>query len=425
MRRSAPRIHRNVWATSGTSFLTDVSSEMLLGVLPLFLANVLGVRVWAVGLVEGVAEATASVVKLQSGWLSDRLGARKWLAVLGYGISAVGKPFYYVASSWGAVAAIRWGDRVGKGVRTAPRDALLADSSARGRRGLAFGLHRAADTAGAVVGIGISIAVVGAVQGDGGLLEVETFRTLVLWSLVPAFLGVGVLAFGARDVAPRDSGGGRTGGGARRRPKSRLRSLGGGFGAFVVCSAVFELGNSADAFLVLRAQERGLSVVGVLWLLLGFNVVYALVSTPAGSLADRIPRKRLVAFGWGLYALVYLGFAVADTATHVAVLYLVYGVHHGLVAGAAKALVADLVPVERRGTAYGVYAAAVGLATLPASLIAGLLWEGAFSWEGLGPAAPFLFGAAMAAAGAVLLLLWVPADQKRDATNGDSESGRT
>ena len=404
------RLHRNVWATSGTSFLTDVSSEMLLNVLPLFLSNVLGVRVWAVGAVEGLAEATSSVLKLYSGWLSDRLGTRKWPAVVGYGISAVSKPFYYMASSWGAVAAIRWGDRVGKGVRTAPRDALLADSTPPERRGLAFGLHRAADTAGAVIGIGVSIWVVQQVQGGGALLEAETFRSLVLWSLVPAFLGVAVLAVGARDVRAQGAADRPTGRRApASRPRLRLRGLGRGFAAFVACSVIFEFGNSADAFLVLRAQERGLSVAGILWLLLAFNVVYTVVSTPAGSLADRVSRKRIVAGAWGLYALVYLGFAMAETVTHVTVLYLMYGCYHGLVAGAAKALVADLVPAAQRGTAYGGYAAAIGLATLPASLLAGVLWEGLFAWQGFGPAAPFLFGAAMAAVAAVLLLVTVPA----------------
>ncbi|MYJ38703.1 MAG: MFS transporter, partial [Gemmatimonadetes bacterium] len=307
-------------------------------------------------------------------------------------------------------------DRVGKGVRTAPRDALLADSTPAERRGLAFGLHRAADTAGAVIGIAVSIWVVQRVQGGGALLEAETFRSLVMWSLVPAFLGVGVLAVGARDVMGRKRTGrapgvGASGGRARPgRPRPGLRGLGRGFAAFVVCSVIFELGNSADAFLVLRAQERGFSVAGILWLLLAFNVVYTLVSTPAGSLADRIPRKRIVAGAWGLYALVYLGFALADSTVHVTVVYLLYGVYHGLAAGAAKALVADLVPAARRGTAYGGYAAAIGLATLPASVLAGVLWEGLFGWQGFGPAAPFVFGAVMAGVAAALLLAVVPGE---------------
>ncbi len=376
---------------------------MLLNVLPLFLANVLGVRIWAVGVVEGLADATASVVKLYSGRLSDRLRARKWLAVIGYAISALSKPFYYVASSWTAVASIRWGDRVGKGVRTAPRDALLADSTPADRRGLVFGLHRAADTGGAVVGLLVTLWIVQRVQGNGSLLEEETFRRLVLWSLIPAFLGVLLLASGARDV--------KTSGTKARAPRLRLRGLGKGFGAFVACSVLFELGNSADAFLVLRAQERGLSVVDVLWVLLAFNVVYALVATPAGSLADRVPRKSLVAASWCIYAVAYLGFAVARTPAHVTAVYLLYGVYHGMVAGAAKALVADLVPTHMRGTAYGTLAAAIGLVSLPASLLAGLLWEGFGAWEGFGPAAPFIFGAAASGAAALLLLTTVPSQR--------------
>ena len=263
----------------------------------------------------------------------------------------------------------------------------------------------------------MSIWVVQKVQGGDALLQAETFRTLVLWSLLPALLAVAVLAVAARDVH-------RTGkhGSANRpqsarpqpaRPGLTLRGLGPGFGAFVVCSLVFELGNSADAFLVLRAQERGFSVSGILWLLLAFNVVYALVSTPAGSLADRMSRKRVVAGAWVLYALVYLGFALADTTTHVTVLYLLYGCYHGLAAGAAKALVADLVPATRRGTAYGAYAAAIGLVTLPASVLAGVLWEGLLQWDGFGPSAPFVFGAVMAAAAAIALLAIVPVSSRR------------
>jgi MFS family permease len=401
------RLHRNVWVTSATSFLTDVSSEMLLNVLPLFLANVLGVRVWAVGAVEGLADTTASVLKLYSGWLSDRTGTRKWLAVAGYAVSALAKPFYWFAASWPHVAAIRWGDRVGKGVRTAPRDALLADSTAPHRRGLAFGLHRAADTGGAVVGLLITLWVVGRLQGGSALLEGETFRMLVLYSLVPAFLGVVVLAVWARDVQPSRPD--------RPRPEIRIRGLGRGFAAFVACSVVFELGNSADAFLVLRAQERGLSVTEVLWVLLGFNVVYAIVATPAGALADRVSRRAIVAGSWMLYALSYLGFAVARGGRDIVVLYLLYGIYHGMVAGAAKALVADLVPTHLRGVAYGGYAAAIGVVALPASLLAGLLWEGFGSWTGFGPAAPFLFGALTAAAAAAMLVVLVPPTRPEEA----------
>ncbi len=394
-------LHRNVWVASATSFLTDVSSEMLQNVLPLFLANVLGVRTWTVGLVEGVAESTASILKLYSGWLSDRLRARKWLPGAGGGVSAASKPFYPLAAPWPMVAAIRWADRVGKGVRTAPRDALLADSVAAGRRGWAFGVHRAADTAGAVVGLLVTLWVVDATQGGGLTLEGPTFHRLVLWSLVPAFLAVLLLAAGARDVPAAD--------GAKPPPRISLRALGPGFGAFVLASAVFQLGNSSDAFLILRAQERGLGVMGLLWMLLAFNVVYTAVSAPAGSLADHVPRKWVVLGGWCVYAAVYLGFALAQTTTQVVLLFAAYGVYQGMVAGAAKAMVADLVPPELRGTAFGTYDAVIGLLSLPASLLAGLLWQGFAGWVGLGPAAPFAFGAALAGVAALMLAVAVPA----------------
>ncbi|MFQ5537629.1 MAG: MFS transporter [Gemmatimonadota bacterium] len=401
----ATGLHRNVWVTSLTSFLTDVSSEMIQNVLPLFLANVLGVRTWAVGVVEGLAETTSALLKLYSGRLSDRLGERKWLAVAGYAVSSVAKPFYYVANSWVVVAMIRWADRVGKGVRTAPRDALLADSVGRRHRGLAFGLHRAADTGGAVLGILIAVLLVTHLQGKEALLGAATFRTLVLWSLLPAFLAVVVLAVGARDVTPRDgrerpADGGKT----VKTPSHGLKELGRPFLLFLIASAVFEIGNSSDAFLILRAQERGMNVAHVLWTMVGFNAVYALVSTPAGSLADRVPRRFVLLGGWVVYALVYLGFARAGSPRAVVVLFLVYGAYHGLAAGSAKALVADLVPAHLRGTAYGMYAAVVGILALPASLLAGLLWQGAGPWSGFGPAAPFYFGAAAALlAGAVLV----------------------
>lgn len=395
-----PGLHRNVWAASATSFLTDISSDMVLNVLPLFLANVLGVRVWTIGLVYGIADTSSSILKVGSGWLSDRLRERKRLAVLGYAISAASKPFLYVASTWGAVAAIRFADRVGKGVRTAPRDALLADSTPAGQRGSAFGLHRAADSTGALIGLLISIAVVARTESDPALLSESTFRTLVLWSLVPAFLGVAVLTLTARDIPASE---GESGG-----PRLGFRGLGPAFAAFVGCSVLFEIGNSADAFLVLRAQERGVSVLGVLWILVGFNFVYSGLSAVAGRLADRVSRKWIVVSGWLVYAAVYLGFARATAAGHIAFLYMAYGAYHGLVAGAAKALIADLVPAGLRGTAYGTYAATVGIVSLPASVLAGVLWQGIGTWPGLGPWAPFALGSATAGLAALLLALAVP-----------------
>jgi MFS family permease len=376
---------------------------MLQNVLPLFLANVLGVRIWAVGVVEGLAESTASILKLYSGWLSDRLRARKWLAVTGYAISSSAKPFYLLASNWGIVAAIRWADRVGKGVRTAPRDALLADSVVPGRRGLAFGIHRASDTAGAVLGLLLTILVVRATQGGDLLLERGTFHRLVLWSLAPAFLAVLILAVGARDVPVRAEAEGSS-----PKPRITLRGMSRPFIAFVLCSALFTLGNSSDAFLILRAQNLGMGVLPLLWTLFAFNVVYTLVSAPAGSLADRFPRKWVVVGGWVVYAAVYLGFAVATSRLHIVLLFLAYGVYYGAVSGATRALVADLVEPERRGIAYGTYHGVIGFTSLPASLLAGLLWQGVGPWHGFGASAPFFFGAACAGLAGVLLIVFVP-----------------
>jgi len=394
--RSLPR---NVWAVSLTSFFMDVSSEMVINVLPMFLSNVLGVKTNIIGLIEGIAEATASLLKVFSGWLSDRLGARKWLAVAGYGLSAISKPFFYVANSWGMVAGVRWADRVGKGVRTAPRDALVADSVDERQRGLAFGFHRAADTGGAMLGLLIALVVVWLAQAGSMKLSRPTFQTIVLISLIPAFLAVLSLAVGAQDVPVT----------ARQKmPRFAFRSLGKRFVIFMVIVGIFDLGNSSDAFLVLRAQERGLSVIGVLGMLITFNLVYTLISTPAGSLSDRIGRRRLIVGGWLVYAAIYLGFALAGAGWHVWVLYAIYGVYYGLAYGTTKAMVADIVPEAVRGTAYGTYNAVLGILDFPASLIAGILWHGVGRWAGLGPSAPFFFGAALAAVAAALMAVVMP-----------------
>jgi MFS family permease len=403
-RESKPRtglrgLPRNVWAVSLTSFFMDVSSEMVLNVLPLFLSNVLGVRISLIGVIEGIAEATASLLKVFSGWLSDRLGARKWLAVTGYGISALAKPFFLVANSWAMVLGARWADRVGKGVRTAPRDALVADSIRPEQRGLAFGFHRASDTAGAMLGLVIALGVVWRVQSASMGLEQSTFRTLVWISLVPAALAVLSLALGARDVPVKA---------ASRVPVITMRGLGRRFAMFMLIVGLFDLGNSSDAFLVLRAQERGLSVLGVLGMLFTFNLVYTLVSMPAGSLSDRVGRRKLIVGGWMVYSLIYLGFALAQTGWQVWVLYAVYGLYYGLAYGTSKALVADIVPAEMRGTAYGTYNAVLGVLDFPASLIAGVLWRGVGSWQGFGPSAPFFFGAALSLIAAVLMAQWKP-----------------
>lgn len=382
------------------SLLTDVSSEMTLTLLPLMLSNVLGVKTAVIGLIEGMAETVASLTKIAAGWLSDRLRRRKAPVVAGYALSALAKPVLAVADTWGLVAAVRTADRLGKGIRTAPRDALVADAADPGRRGLNFGWQRALDTAGAVIGLGLAALVVHASQRGALLLTRETFRTLVLVAVVPALLAVAVLWLGVRET-PRPPSPPPAAGARRTR-------LGRQFFVFVVAAVLFALGNSSDAFLVLRAQNAGLSVLEVLGALILFNVVYAAVSAPAGALSDRLGRRALLLGAWTLYALVYLGFAAAAGRWQVWALYALYGVYYGISEGVARALVADLVEPECRGTAFGIHAAAVGATAFPASLLAGLLWQGAGSWSGWGPAAPFVFGAAMALAAAVVLARAVP-----------------
>ena len=395
---------RNIWAVSFTSFFMDISSEMVINLIPLFLANVLGIKTNLIGLIEGVAESTASILKLFSGWLSDKLRARKWLAVAGYGISALAKPFFYFANSWGWVAGVRWADRVGKGIRTAPRDALVADSISEEQRGLAFGFHRAADTAGAMVGLLIAFGLVWAAQASAVSLGLDTFRLIVLVSLIPAVLAVLALIIGVKDIKVK---------GNAKSPKFAFKSLGKQFMIFMLIVGLFDLGNSSDAFLILRAQERGMSVLGILGMLAVFNLIYTLVSTPAGKLSDRIDRRKIIIGGWVVYALVYLGFGLVRSAWQVWALYIIYGLYYGMAYGTAKALVADLVPAELRGTAYGTYNAVLGIIDLPASLIAGILWQGVGRWQGLGPSAPFLFGAAVAMLAAVMMAVWKPGPQMK------------
>ena len=393
------KLPRNVWAVSFTSFFMDISSDMVINILPLFLANVLGVQTSIIGLIEGVAEATASILKMLSGWLSDKLGARKWLAVAGYTLSAVSKPFFYFASSWGLVAGVRWADRVGKGIRTAPRDALMADSTAKEIRGLAFGFNRAMDKAGAMIGLLIAALVVWLAQKTTVDLTRDTFQTIVLISMIPAFLAVLTLVVGAKDVAVTSQ---------LTAPKFSLRGMGKPFNIFLVVVSVFTLGNSSDGFLILRAQNLGVSVTGILVMLAMFNLVIALVATPAGSLSDRVGRRKLIVGGWLVYALIYFGFALAQSTWQVWMLYLAYGLYFGLAYGTSNAMVADLVPENLRGTAYGTYHAVIGLLAFPASLLAGILWQGIGSWSGFGPSAPFLFGGTLALIAALMMIFWMP-----------------
>jgi len=383
----------NVWIVTATSFLTDISSEMIFNLIPLFLANVLKAGTAVIGLIDGLAETTASLMKIYSGALSDRLGQRKWITVAGYALSALSKPFLYIAGTWGWVLGVRVSDRLGKGIRTAPRDALVADSIDEKQRGLAFGLHRAGDTAGAFIGVAVAALIVWLTERGAADLTRRTFQIAVLVSIVPAFLAVIVLALGARET------------GIQKKsivPALSLEGMDTRFKLFMLVLILFTLGNSSDAFIILLGQNRGLDVVQILLMLMTFNLVYSVLAGPLGALSDRVGRRRLIIGGWITYGLVYLGFGLSHTGWQVWVLYGLYGIYYAATEGSAKALIADLVTPERRGTAYGLYNAAIGLTAFPASLIAGLLWQGAFGWHGFGPSAPFLFGAGLALLAGIL-----------------------
>ncbi len=352
-----------------------------------------------IGLIDGIAETTASLMKIYSGWLSDKLGRRKWLTVLGYGLSTIAKPFLYFAHTWHWVLGVRFADRMGKGIRTAPRDALVAGSVDEKQRGLAFGIHRAGDTAGAFLGLLIAALIIWFTQAGAAQLQERTFHIIILASIIPAVLAVLVLAFGAREVTKTGSG---------KAPILSLKGMDARFKVFLGVVILFTLGNSSDSFIILRAQERGLTLLQIMGMLMTFNLIYAILSGPLGALSDRIGRRKLIIGGWIAYGLVYLGFALSHTGWQVWMMFGFYGLYYAATEGTAKALIADLVPPEKRGTAYGLFNAAVGLTAFPASAIAGLLWQGAFGWNGFGPAAPFFFGAGLALLAGLLFWRLVP-----------------
>ncbi len=364
----------NVIITGITSFLTDVSSEMIYPLLPLYLTTQLGASPAIVGLIEGIAESLASLLKVFSGYISDRVQRRKGLAMLGYASSTVGKLLLYLSTSWVWVLGGRIVDRFGKGVRTAPRDALIADSTAEERRGRAFGLHRALDTAGAVVGVGLAYYFLTAYRGD--------YKAVFLYSLIPAALGVAVLSL-ARETRVVKAA-------ASNRPLSfNWSALPARLKAFLAVVLLFTLGNSSNQFLLLRAKNLGFTPESVLLLYMAYNLIYALFSYPAGRLSDRVGRKSLLVAGYIFYGLVYFGFALVREASHLWPLFAAYGLYIALTEGVQKALMADLAPVELRATLIGLHATFVGIGLFPASFLAGVLWNA------FGAAAPFYFGGAM------------------------------
>lgn len=372
------RVKKNIFFLGLVSLLTDISSEMVYPLLPLFLANVLGVTIPLIGLIEGIAESTASLMKVVSGWLSDRSGRRKPFVWFGYGLSSVMKPLFALSTAGWQVLFFRFGDRVGKGIRTSPRDAMVADSSPETEKGKSFGFHRAMDSFGAVLGPLAAFVLLPRVG--------ENIRWIFVLSFIPALAALLIVFIFVqeknRDHARLPS---ETGGVVRG-----MGGLGSEYRYFVVVVCLFTLGNSSDAFLVLRARDLGLSTVSIPLVWLFFNAVNTVCAIPAGMISDRLGRKRLIFCSFLLYGIVYLGFALASRPGHIWLLFSAYGVYYGLSEGVFRAYVADLVPSPLRGTAYGVFHAMSGIMALPASLIMGILWQS------LGASWAFFFGAFMA-----------------------------
>jgi MFS family permease len=377
------RLPKNVWNLGWVSFFNDVSSEMIYPLLPLFLTQVLGAGIVFVGLIEGIAESVSSFFKLFSGWFSDRFQRRKGIILFGYSLASITRPFIGVATSSFHILFLRFLDRIGKGVRTSPRDALLSQSCREDERGKAFGLQRAMDHAGAMAGPLIASLLMVSVTKD--------LRTIFVLAFVPALVCLWVLLRGVTDVI---------GSSASHRPPFKLHWKGWNrrFRFFVIIITLFTLGNSSDAFLLLRARDLGVETVSIpiLWFFL--HLSKTIFSTPGGALSDKIGRRKVMILAWTVYGLVYLGFAFASEAYHIWVLFFVYGLFFGLSEGTERAWVADLVEESKRGTAYGAYHFCIGIAALPASLIMGFLWEM------LGVAWAFCFGAGMALIAAFLAM---------------------
>lgn len=387
IQRIRRRVPTTVFALGVVSFFTDMSSEMIYPLIPVFLVGHLGAGAAALGIIEGLAESAAALLKVVSGWWTDRVKKRKPFLLVGYGIAGAVRPLIGFATSWVQVGAIRFTDRVGKGIRTAPRDALIADVTTDDRRGAAYGLQRAMDSAGALVGplIAAALLAVGA-----------AIRSVFLLAVIPAIIVIVVIVTWVKEpeheerpIGPRTS------------IWSHGRELGSGYWWLLASIMVFTLGNSTDAFLLLRLNDAGVSVawIAVLWALLsGMKMVFALI---AGPMSDRLGRKRLQIAGWTLYALVYLGMALVSSTAAAIGLFIVYGAYFGLTEPVERAWVAGLAPERLRGSAFGYYNAAIGIGALPASVVFGAIWVVA------SPATAFTFGAVLAAI-AVVMLLRVP-----------------
>ena len=383
-------IQRNVYLLGAVSFLNDVSSEMIFPLIPLFVTTILGASAQLLGLIEGVADSAASLMDIFVGYFSDRAGERKKFVFLGYGLSSATKIGIALSTAWWHVLLMRGTERVGKSIRTSPRDAMIAESTPKELRGKAFGLHRAMDTAGAIAGPLIALAILSAI----GSTE-PGYRAVFYAALIPAFLAVLVILLFVRE--PKKAAAKAV----AKRPSfwESLRQTTHEYRAFLSVSALFSLSYFSFAFLIIRAADLGVSAQDVLLMYVLYNVVYALSSIPGGMLSDRVGRKPVIAGAFLIYAAVCLGFAFATSWIHAALLFALYGVFVALDESVNKAYISDLVTTEKRGISLGAYNTLVGAVYLPASIVAGALWAA------FGPVTTFLFAAIIAAVSAIGLLV--------------------
>lgn len=391
---------RPVWLLGWVSFFTDMASEMVYPLLPLFLTRVLGASAMSLGVIEGAAEAANSVLKIVSGWLADRWGTPKKLVLGGYGLSSAVRPLIAIATSWPQVLAIRFSDRLGKGIRGAPRDAMLADFAPEHARGRVYGFHRAMDHAGAVAGPLLASAYLYFYPGD--------YRTLFTLTIIPGVIVILVLLRVPERAKATPT---PTADLSNPTKPSNPANLGSRFYKAMFVILLFSLGNASDAFLLLRLSDLGIAAFWIPLLWSALHVVKVVASLGGGAMSDKFGRRTMIGLGWVVYALVYAGFGVFDARPVVVAIFLAYGVYFGLTEGVEKAWVADMAPATSRGTAFGIYNAVLGAGSLAASLLFGLIWTR------VSPHAAFMTGAGLALLATVQLaaMSWSPVGDSRGA----------
>ena len=374
---------KNVIALGWVSLFTDISSDMIFPLLPLFLANTLGIPKALIGLIEGIATSTASILKAFSGHISDRIKKRKILVLIGYSLSALSKPFFAIANNVAEVFLVRLSDRIGKGIRDAPRDALISESIRKQRRGKWFGFHRMMDRSGAIIGTIIAFLLLRYITTN--------YRTIFWYATIPAFLSIIVILFFVKDVGHKIGD----------KIKFSLKNFSRNYKLFILTSVVFNLGNFSYAFYILKAENLGIFVAFIPLLYLTYNVFYAVFSMPAGMWSDKIGRKNVILLGYVLLGATAIAFSFITSNALVWVIFAIYGLQIAFVDGTSRAFVSDLSPKSEKGTALGIYQTASGLAILPASVIAGALWDS------VGASAPFIYAAITSAAASAMLIAFV------------------